>query len=64
MGVETRAENPRLSQGSRLIWAERMIQALVRGSDGRQWHTLIDKVFSPVTIKEALNTVNGPKKFT
>ena len=38
-----------------------MIQALVRGNDGRQWHTLIDKVFSPVTIKEALNTVTARK---
>ena len=58
---ETRAENLRLSQGSRLIWTERMIQALVRGNDGRQWHTLIDKVFSPGTIKEALNTVTARK---
>jgi RNA-directed DNA polymerase len=38
-----------------------MIQALVRGNDGRQWHTLIDKVFSPGTIKEALNTVTARK---
>ncbi len=38
-----------------------MIQALVRGNDGRQWHTLIDKVFSPGTIKEALKTVTARK---
>ena len=54
-------ENPRLSQGSRLIWTERMIQALERGNDGRQWHTLIDKVFSPKTLKEALKTVTARK---
>jgi len=38
-----------------------MIQALVRGNDGRQWHTLIDKVFSPGTIKEALKKVTARK---
>lgn len=58
---EARVENPRLSQGSRLIWTERMIQALERGNDGRQWHTLIDKVFSPKTLKEALKTVTARK---
>lgn len=36
-----------------------MLQALERGNDGRQWHTLIDKVFSPKTLKEALKTVTA-----
>lgn len=36
-----------------------MLQALERGNEGRQWHTLIDKVFSPKTLKEALKTVTA-----
>jgi RNA-directed DNA polymerase len=36
-----------------------MLQVLERGNDGRQWHTLIDKVFSPKTLKEALKTVTA-----
>jgi len=34
-----------------------MLAALARGNDGRQWHTLIDKVFSPKNLRLALETV-------
>lgn len=40
-GQEQEATLP-MSQGSRLIWTQRMLQALERGNDGRKWHTLID----------------------
>ena len=40
----------RLSHDSALVWTERMLAALGRGNDARQWHTLIDKVFSPKTL--------------
>ena len=48
------AENVRLSQGSRRIWTARMLEALVRGNEGRQWHTLIDKVWSPQAMSIAV----------
>ena len=35
-----------LSLGSCLIWTKRMLENLVRGNEGKKWHTLIDKVFS------------------
>jgi RNA-directed DNA polymerase len=47
-------EKLRLSKGSRLVWTERMLEALVRGNEGRQWHTLIDKVYSQKTLNESL----------
>ena len=34
-----------------------MLAALARGNDGRQWHTLIDKVFAPKNLWLALETV-------
>jgi RNA-directed DNA polymerase len=34
-----------------------MLAALARGNDGRQWHTLIDKVWSPKNLSLALETV-------
>ena len=34
-----------------------MLAALERGNDGRKWHTLIDKVFSPKTLAVALQAV-------
>ena len=36
----------RLSHDSTRGWTERMLEALGRGNEGRQWHTLIAKVFS------------------
>lgn len=46
-----------LSPNSSLVWTERMLAALARGNDGRQWHTLIDKVWSPRNLSAALQTV-------
>jgi RNA-directed DNA polymerase len=40
-----------------LVWTERMLAALGRGNDARQWHTLIDKVFSPKTLVLAFASV-------
>jgi RNA-directed DNA polymerase len=40
-----------------LVWTERMLAALGRGNDARQWHTLIDKVFSPKTLALAFASV-------
>jgi RNA-directed DNA polymerase len=34
-----------------------MLAALERGNDGRQWHTLIDKVYTPKNLSLALQTV-------
>ena len=38
-----------------------MLAALERGNDGRQWHTLIDKVLSPKNLRLALTTVVARK---
>ncbi len=46
-----------LSPNSLLVWTERMLAALARGNDGRQWHTLIDKVWSPQNLSAAMATV-------
>jgi RNA-directed DNA polymerase len=40
-----------------MVWTERMLAALARGNDARQWHTLIDKVFAPKTLALAFATV-------
>jgi hypothetical protein len=36
-----------------------MLAALGRGNDARQWHTLIDKVFSPKTLALAFASVTS-----
>jgi len=59
-GQEQEATLP-MSQGSRLIWTQRMLQALERGNDGRKWHTLIDKVYAPANLRSALSTVTQRK---
>jgi RNA-directed DNA polymerase len=46
-----------LSPNSRLVWTEPMLKALEKGNEGRQWHTLIDKVFAPKNLRLALETV-------
>ena len=51
----------RLSQGSRRVWTVRMQEALVRGNEGRKWHTLIDKVWSPQALETAVKTVTARK---
>jgi RNA-directed DNA polymerase len=59
--LESCAENVRLSQGSRQVWTVRMLEALARGNEGRQWHTLIDKVWSPQALARAVKTVTARK---
>jgi RNA-directed DNA polymerase len=51
----------RLPQGSRRVWTVRMQEALVRGNEGRKWHTLIDKVWSPQALETAVKTVTARK---
>ena len=48
---------PELTHDSAMVWTERMLAALARGNDARQWHTLIDKVFSPKTLSLAFASV-------
>jgi len=50
-----------LSCSSLQVWTPRMLEALARGNDGRQWHTLMDKVFSPKTLALALRAVCAKK---
>jgi RNA-directed DNA polymerase len=50
-----------LSSNSMLLWTNPMLAALERGNDGRQWHTLIDKIWSPRTLRLALETVAAKK---
>jgi RNA-directed DNA polymerase len=50
-----------LSHDSCLLWTERMLAALERGNDGKKWHSLIDKVFCPKTLRLALETVTARK---
>jgi len=50
-----------MSQGSCLVWTERMLQALERGNEGRKWHTLIDKVYAPKNLMQALCSVTRRK---
>jgi len=52
-------ENVRLSPGSRRVWTSRMLEALERGNEGRKWHTLADKVWSPRTLAAAVKTVTA-----
>jgi RNA-directed DNA polymerase len=54
---ERQRETLVLSPNSLLVWTERMLAALERGNDGRQWHTLIDKVWSPKNLSAAMATV-------
>lgn len=54
-------ENVRLSPGSRQTWTDRMLEALARGNEGKKWHTLNDKVWSPRTLSAAVKTVTARK---
>ena len=63
-GADSRAQHAeivRLSPGSRRVWTVRMQEALARGNEGRKWHTLIDKVWAPQTLKTAVKTVTARK---
>lgn len=41
------------------IWTERMLTTLQQGVRGGRWHTLIDKVYSPLTLFAASESVAG-----
>jgi RNA-directed DNA polymerase len=55
------SETVRLSQCARRVWTAPMLETLARGNEGRKWHTLLDKVFSPKTLKAAVRTVTARK---
>lgn len=38
-----------------------MQEALARGNEGKKWHTLIDKVWSPQALEMAVRTVTARK---
>lgn len=50
-------EKVSLSEGSREVWTQRMLEALARGNEGKKWHTLSDKVWSPKTLAAAVRSV-------
>ena len=58
---ENQRGTPMLSSNSLLLWTNPMLEALERGNDGRQWHTLIDKIWSPRALRLALETVVAKK---
>lgn len=41
------------------VWTERMLTTLHTGVRGGKWHTLIDKVFSPINLFAACRKVTG-----
>jgi RNA-directed DNA polymerase len=47
---------------SLMVWTSRMLEALARGNDGRKWHTLIDKVYSPKNLSQAFESVTSRKR--
>jgi len=38
---------------NRVVWNERMLDALQSGVRGGKWHTLMDKVYKPLNLYEA-----------
>lgn len=42
---------------NRVVWNERMLDALQRGVRGGRWHTLIDKVYNPLNLFSASSKV-------
>ena len=51
-------EPPRVSDwANRSVWTERMLTALEQGVRGGRWHTLIDKVYGPLTLYAASERV-------
>jgi len=42
---------------NRVVWTDRMLEALRRGVRGGKWHTLIDKVYHPLNLQAASTTV-------
>lgn len=41
------------------VWTERMLTALEQGVRGGRWHTLIDKVYAPATLRAAFARVKA-----
>jgi RNA-directed DNA polymerase len=44
---------------NRCVWTDRMLTTLQTGVQGGKWHTLIDKVFSPLNLFAASRKVTG-----
>ena len=44
---------------NRIVWSERMLDALQSGVRGGKWHTLIDKVYDSLNLAVASDTVLG-----
>ena len=44
---------------NRVVWKERMLDALLGGVRGGKWHTLIDKVYHPLNLVAASQSVLG-----
>jgi RNA-directed DNA polymerase len=44
---------------NRVVWTERMLDALRQGVRGDKWHTLIDKVYNPLNLEVASISVLG-----
>lgn len=42
-----------------VVWTDSMLQALVRGVRGGKWHSLIDKVWRPETLRRAFERVKA-----
>jgi RNA-directed DNA polymerase len=46
---------------NRCVWTDRMLATLEQGVRGGRWHTLIDKVYSPLNLFAASQSVIGNK---
>ena len=44
---------------NRVVWTDRMLTALEEGVRGGRWHTLIDKVYQPINLYAASESVLG-----
>src|SRR5579862_7510192 len=44
---------------NRAVWTDRMLDALEKGVRGGKWHTLIDKVYKPLNLYVASESVLG-----
>ena len=44
---------------NRIVWNDRMLNALQKGVRGGKWHTLIDKVYNPLELAAASLSVLG-----
>jgi hypothetical protein len=46
-------DSPRWSWVEAAVWTDRMLAALDNGVRGGKWHSLIDKVYEPLTLRAA-----------